>query len=412
MQSARIADCAVIGTGAAGLAAALALAGEGLRTLVIGPAMPVDTARDPRTTALFSGSVAFLGHLDVWRHLESAVEPLVGLRLIDDTGGILRAPEVLFRAQEVGLPAFGYNIENSALLHGLHERVRAAGNLCLVPDAVTALAIAGDHADVTLAHGAPVRSRVVVAADGRKSLIRASARIATRNWAYPQSAIAARFHHARPHGGISTEFHRSAGPLTTVPLAGNASSLVWVEEPAETARLMELPPDRFAHELERRLQGLLGTISQLGARAAFPLSGLAAERMTGPRVALVGEAAHVLPPIGAQGLNLGLRDAATLAEVLGDAGAAGDPGGDAPLAEYARRRRADVVSRTIAVDLLNRSLISGVVPLQLARGAGLHMLDSIAWLRRLVMQEGLQPSWEVPRLMRAAGLGAPRAARP
>jgi 2-octaprenyl-6-methoxyphenol hydroxylase len=166
---------------------------------------------------------------------------------------------------------------------------------------------------------------------------------------------------------------------------------------------MDLPADLFALELERRLQGLLGTICDVGARAAFPLAGLSAERMFGRRVALVGEAAHVLPPIGAQGLNLGLRDAATLAEILGDVRAAGDdPGSEAGLADYDQRRRADVASRTIAVDLLNRSLILDFAPLHLLRGAGLHMLEAAPWLRRRVMQEGMQPSWQVPRLMRPA----------
>lgn len=397
------ADCVVIGTGAAGLAASLALSGEGLTTLAIGPAISAGTARDPRTTAVFLGSVALLRHLGVWRHLEPLAAPLVGLRLIDDTGGLLRAPEVLFRAQELGLTAFGYNVENSTLLQCLYERACTLPNLRLAPGEVSTVAITDDHVDVTLAHGASVRARVVVGADGRRSLTRTSAGIATHDWAYPQSAIAARFDHSRAHGGISTEFHRSTGPLTTVPLPGNSSSLVWVENPAETARLMELPPDRFARELEYRLQGLLGTISNVGARAAFPLSGLSAERMTGNRVALIGEAAHVLPPIGAQGLNLGFRDAATLAEVLGDARVAGeDPGCASRLAEYARRRNADVVSRSIAVDLLNRSLISDLLPLHLLRSAGLHMLEITPWLRRLVMQEGMQPSWTVPRLMRAA----------
>jgi 2-octaprenyl-6-methoxyphenol hydroxylase len=164
---------------------------------------------------------------------------------------------------------------------------------------------------------------------------------------------------------------------------------------------MALPADRFARELERRLQGLLGIVSEVGARAAFPLAGLSADSMIGQRVALVGEAAHVLPPIGAQGLNLGLRDAATLAEILGDARAAGDdPGDETWLAEYDRRRGADVVSRTVAVDLLNRSLILDLAPLHLLRGAGLHVLEAVPWLRRHVMQEGMQPSWPVPRLMR------------
>jgi 2-octaprenyl-6-methoxyphenol hydroxylase len=395
-------DCAVIGTGPAGLAAALALAGENVDTRALGPDVTGAAAQDPRTTAVFSGSVAFLRHLGVWKALESSAEPLVGLRLIDDTGGILRAPEVLFRAREIGLPAFGYNIENAVLLTGLRARALRAPNLHLAHGEVTRLVAHETHIDCEFAHSAPVCARVVAGADGRRSPTRTGAGIGIREWPYRQSAIATRFRHARSHDGISTEFHRRSGPLTTVPLPGDASSLVWVEEASETARLVSLPPEGFARELEDRLQGLLGTIYEVGLRAHFPLMGLSAERMTGHRTALVGEAAHVLPPIGAQGLNLGLRDAATLAEVLGDAVAAGlDPGGAQTLGEYGRRRRADVASRTIAVDLLNRSLIADLIPWHLLRGAGLHMLDAVPWLRQLVMHEGVQPSVDVPRLMRS-----------
>jgi 2-octaprenyl-6-methoxyphenol hydroxylase len=186
-------------------------------------------------------------------------------------------------------------------------------------------------------------------------------------------------------------------------MSGPSSSLVWVERPEEAARLKDLPQDLFADELEQRLQGLLGTISGIGPRAIFPLSGLTADRLAAQRVALVGEAAHVLPPIGAQGLNLGFRDAAVLAEVAGSAKASGgDPGADSVLAEYARRRAGDVLSRTMAVDLLNRSLISGFLPLHLARGAGLHLLGAFPALRHLVMREGMQPSSSLPRLMQPA----------
>jgi 2-octaprenyl-6-methoxyphenol hydroxylase len=183
-------------------------------------------------------------------------------------------------------------------------------------------------------------------------------------------------------------------------LSGTSSSLVWVERPEEAARLKDLPTTLFAAELEQRLQGLLGTISDIGPRSVFPLSGLTADRLGRRRVALVGEAAHVLPPIGAQGLNLGLRDAAVLADVAGAAKAAGqDPGADATLAEYATRRAGDILSRTMAVDLLNRSLISGFLPLHLARGAGMHLLGTFPALRQLVMREGMQPSVALPRLM-------------
>ncbi len=395
-------DCIVVGLGPAGLVTALALAREGFRTLAIGHT-PTNGRRDLRTTALFAGSVSLLRSLKVWPALASGAAPLTGLRLVDDTGGLLRAPETLFRAGEMDLEAFGYNVENESLVSVLRLQAESLSNITVAAGEVADLTHADDHTTVRLKDGGTASAALVVAADGRGSITRARAGIGVRTWSYPQSAIAARFRHSRPHDGISTEFHRIPGPLTTVPLPGNESSLVWVEVPAEAKRLAELSPEAFARELEVRLQGLLGTIHDVGPRAVFPLSGMTAERFAQHRVALVGEAAHVIPPIGAQGLNLGFRDAACLAQAAADAYARGvGPGDDATLSDYQALRSADVLSRTIAVDLLNRSLISGFLPWHLARGAGLHLIAGIPWLRQLVMREGMHPSLTQPRLMRPA----------
>jgi 2-octaprenyl-6-methoxyphenol hydroxylase len=393
-------DAIVVGAGPAGLVTGLALAHERLRTVVIGPPAAKPAAHDPRTTALFGGSIELLRHLDVWRHLADHAMPLRGLRFVDDTGHLLRAPETLFRASALGLDAFGFNVENSALAEALHRCAQVQPGLSLVAGTVAGLDREDTHAGVVLSEGRRLRAALVVAADGRGSTIRTQAGMTHRAWSYPQSALATKFQHSRPHGDISTELHRASGPLTTVPLRGPSSSIVWVERPEEAARHKDLTPDLFAAELEQRLQGLLGTVSAIGQRSVFPLSGLTADRLAYRRVALVGEAGHVLPPIGAQGLNLGFRDAAVLAEVAGGAKASGfDPGGDKALADYDTWRAADVLSRTMAVDLLNRSLISGFLPMHLARGAGLHLLNVFPALRQLVMREGMQPSFAVPRLM-------------
>ncbi len=241
----------------------------------------------------------------------------------------------------------------------------------------------------------------MVAADGRNSLSRTAAGISLRSWDYPQAAIATNLRHGRAHGGISTELHRRAGPLTTVPLPGLASSLVWVEDPSEAARLADLPEPDFSGALEARLQGLLGPISAVGPRRLFPLQGLSVERLAQRRIALVGEAAHVMAPIGAQGLNLGLRDVATLAECVADAQAAGrDIGGPETLRAYAAARAADVFSRMALVDLLNRSLLSNFLPAQALRGLGLHLLASSSTLRRLAIRGGAGTPGPLPRLMR------------
>jgi 2-octaprenyl-6-methoxyphenol hydroxylase len=187
-------------------------------------------------------------------------------------------------------------------------------------------------------------------------------------------------------------------------MPGQRSSLVWVERPEETQRLLALTDDGFLAALEHSLQGLLGSLSDLGTRAAFPLSGLSAEKAGWNRVALVGESAHVFPPIGAQGLNLGLRDGAVLADSVASALAAGQGiGGPEALANYTQARSADIGSRVFGVDILNRSLIADILPTHLARGIGLHLLKSVGPLRRFLVREGLQPSFVMPSLMQEDG---------
>ncbi|MBO0742619.1 MAG: FAD-dependent monooxygenase, partial [Hyphomicrobiaceae bacterium] len=208
------------------------------------------------------------------------------------------------------------------------------------------------------------------------------------------------FQHTRAHANITTELHRRAGPLTTVPLPGDASSLVWVEEPSVAARLSALDPALFLTELAGPLQGLLGSLRSASPIAAYPLSGLSAARMAQNRVALVGESAHVIPPIGAQGLNLGLRDAAVLADCVAQTLArTEDIGGRETLEAYHRARAADVMSRTLSVDALNRSLLDDFLPLQALRGLSLHILANVAPVRRLLMRGGLEAPGRLPPLM-------------
>ena len=206
----------------------------------------------------------------------------------------------------------------------------------------------------------------------------------------------------RSHNGISTELHCAAGPLTVVPMPGNVSSLVWVERAAEARRLQGLSDTEFKTELSAHIAPLLGSLGPIGPRRVFPLSGMTATAFGQNRVGLIGEAAHVIPPIGAQGLNLSFRDAATLAELAGEARDRGDDiGSAAVLAAYERRRRPDAASRVWTIDLLNRSLLSGLLPVHLARGAGLAALNAFAPLRQLLMREGMTPSYATPALMRS-----------
>jgi 2-octaprenyl-6-methoxyphenol hydroxylase len=213
------------------------------------------------------------------------------------------------------------------------------------------------------------------------------------------------FNHTRPHRETSTEFHTTSGPFTLVPMPGGRSSLVWVLNPGDAERIGALNDDELSLELERRAQSILGKMKVETGRGLFPLTMSRARQFATRRIALVGEAAHVLPPIGAQGLNLGLRDAAAIGELAIDAcRQSGDPGADNVLNKYDRVRRADVGSRALAVDLLNRSLLSDFLPVQSARGLGLYLLDRVGPLRRAVMREGTSPTQGQPKLMRGEAL--------
>lgn len=397
-------DAAVVGAGPTGLAAALALAKSGLDVaLIAAPHNPGAAGTDTRTAALFTISLTLLRNLGAWNACEAASAPLRAIRLIDDTGNLLRAPEVLFEAREIGLEEFGYNVPQQALVAALRRAALDFGTgLTVIESAgVRDIAVEADAAHLTLAEDRTVSAALIVGADGRQSICRGSAGIAATTRKYDQSALACTFTHTAPHDGVSTEFHRRAGPMTTVPIPGRASSLIWVEHPDVAHRLAREDEAAFARTLMDNLQGLLGDVSDIGPRVVFPLSMMSAESMGRGRIALVGEAAHVAPPIGAQGLNLSFRDVATLAELVGEAKSLGKDAGETPLLErYNAARRGDVRSRGMAVDLLNHSLTSQLIPVQLLRGAGIHALKAISPLRRQVMAAGLAPGGEPPPLMR------------
>jgi 2-octaprenyl-6-methoxyphenol hydroxylase len=385
----------VVGAGPAGLTAAITCAAAGVPTVLIG-----QSPADNRTTALLAGSVTALETLGVWARCAQYAAPLRTMRLIDDTGRLIRAPEVKFTSDEIGLDAFGWNIENRHLITALNARARELPSLTMIDVRVEAVEAGADAVTVSY-DGQAVAAPLVIGADGRKSLCRAAANIEIETRSYPQSALTLSFAHGRPHRDTSTEFHTASGPFTLVPLPGNRSSLVWVLNPDEAAAIGELNGDELSLELERRSQSILGKIKVEDGRGLFPLTMSHAAKFAGNRIALIGETVHVLPPIGAQGLNLGLRDAAAIGELAIAAWRDGrDPGAEAVLTDYDSIRRADVGSRAFAVDLLNRSLLSDFLPVQSARGLGLYLLDRIGPLRRAVMREGTAPANNQPKLMR------------
>jgi 2-octaprenyl-6-methoxyphenol hydroxylase len=393
--TAQTTSAAVIGGGPAGLVAALALAHFGVPTVLVAPR---PGRADNRTTALMRPSVKALEALGVWSCCRDHAAPLRVMRIVDDTGRLWRAPEVRFDAAEIGLEAFAWNIENCHLVAALWDRVLAMPSLTYLPTAAQSVSIGQSGVVATLADCATLRCRIVVGADGRNSICRTAAGIESHSRTYPQTALTFTLAHTRPHHDISTEFHTAHGPFTLVPLPGLRSSLVCVVADDEARRLCALAPTALDAEIERRSHSILGKTHVEPGYGVFPVSIATASRFAANRVALVGEAAHLFPPIGAQGLNLGVRDAIVIAEIAGDIHRRGGDIGDA-IAAYDRRRRSDIAGRSIAVDLLNRSLLSDFLAVQGLRGLTLYALDRIGPLRRAAMREGVAPRSGLPALM-------------
>ena len=385
-------DIAVIGGGPAGLTAAIAVAATGARTALLARRVPY---ADNRTTALLGASTELLERLDVWPRCRDRAAALRTMRLVDDTGRLIRAPEVRFVSDEIGLEQFGFNIDNRSLMVALEDRAAELPSLTRFDDEAAAIDPQDDLVEITTTKGDPLRVKLVVGADGRKSPSREAAGIEVVRRDLQQSALTFNISHSRPHNGISTEFHTAQGPCVFVPLPGNRCSVVWVATTKESERLMSLDDDALSDAAEKQSHSILGRIQVEAGRNLFPLTIERPRQFASHRVALVGESAHVLPPIGAQGLNMGLRDAADIASIASEAISLGeDPGSPTVLARYQSARRTDVASRLIAIDVANRSLLSDFVGMQSLRAMGMHLLGSFGPLRRLAMREGLAPGWK------------------
>jgi 2-octaprenyl-6-methoxyphenol hydroxylase len=379
-------DVTVVGGGLAGMIAAIAIARGGRQVALIAP---LPSRPDGRTSALMDQSIRFLERLALWDKIAPSASELSTMQIVDGTKRLLRAPTVAFRAAEIGLEAFGYNMPNTALIGALTDAGQTEGNITRIDAAATAVDIRDRAVVVTLDNGDVVESSFVVGSDGRNSMVRESAGIGVKTWSYPQSAMVLNFAHSSPHQNISTEFHTESGPFTQVPLPGNRSSLVWVLKPEEAATNAAMPLEELGRLVEDRMHSLLGNVTVEEGVQVWPLSGMTAHRFGKGRAALIGEAAHVFPPIGAQGFNLSLRDIMVLTEILCDRpedaikASVGD--------SFDRRRRVDIISRTASVDMLNRSLLSDFLPVQVLRAAGLHVLSALPPLRNIVMREGIEP---------------------
>jgi 2-octaprenyl-6-methoxyphenol hydroxylase len=392
--SGRAIDVLVAGAGLAGLTAAFGLAQAGFDVVCCGAA---ERTGRGRTVALLDQSVGFLDSLGLWTGLRARAAPLRALRIIDNTGTLLPPRPVEFHAAEIGLDAFGWNIENDLMAEALGAAVAQNPSVERVAAGVAAYDFSTDAVRARLIDGRVILARLAIGADGRDSKARRAGGLEARVHRYPQSALTVHLTHRLPHDDFSTEFHTRGGPFTLVPLpagsgAPNRSSLVWVMGQEEARHREALDDEALAREIELEAHSLLGAVRIEGTRGFFPMERQIVPRIVGRRLALVGDAAHVLPPIGAQGLNLGLRDVAAIIACAVEARAEGrDIGGADTLSAYQRARRADIALRTRAVDGLNQSLLTRFAPIDVARGAGLAALSTVGPLRRLMMRAGIGP---------------------
>ena len=386
MPEARTAEIIVAGAGPVGSIAALAFARSGFKVALIGPRAGAD---DRRTTALMLPALNYLEGLGLPPFPADLTAQLSAMRIVDGTNRLIRSAPVTFRASEIGEAAFGTNIPNAVLTPLLREAVEAEPLIEIHDELVSQWSLSDGGVEAMLEKGDTISASLAVAADGRMSAAREAAGIKAARRDYPQSALVLNFSHSREHGSVSTEFHTETGPFTIVPLPGRCSSLVWVVAPETAAQLAALTDGDLSARIEERMQSILGRVEVEPGRQIYPLSAILPSTIAANRVALVGEAAHVFPPIGAQGMNLGIRDVADLVE-MADRNRK-DPGSDKALAQYRSARRPDVLARQTAVNALNLTLLSDLLPAQLARSAGLGLLAGIAPLRGFFMREGMQP---------------------
>lgn len=387
-------DILVSGGGIAGLITAAAFGAQDFSTLCVDPAPPVTDegadGADLRTTAFLAPSVALLRRIGLWDRLLPHATPLQVMRIVD-AGGAQPVARLIrdFDAAEIGDQPFGWNLPNWLLRREITARLAELPNVRFDPGTGTAGVLARDEgAIVTLTDGRRVQARLLVGADGRDSPVRQALGIGVRTFRYGQKALAFAVTHEVPHGNVSTEIHRTGGPFTLVPLPDRdgkpCSAVVWMENGREVARLAALPPAAFEAELNARSAGVLGHLTLATRLTQWPIISQIAHRFTGPRTALIAEAAHVVPPIGAQGLNMSLADLAALIDLSGD-----EPGDGASLTAYDRARRPEAYARLLGIDALNRASQASIRPLRDLRAAALGGLYGIAPVRRLMMRAGL-----------------------
>ncbi len=396
----------IAGGGLNGLALGIACSGAGLPCAVVDrqdPSMMLKPEFDGRSSAIAYGSQQVLKALGLWPAIAPEAEPILEIRVADDN-----APLFLhYDHRELGTDApLGWIVENRVLRRTLTEHARSLPNLkLLAPLEVKGVEAAAAVATATLSDERRITVRLVAAADGAHSPLRRAAGIRALEWRYRQTAIVTTVRHERPHAGIAVEHFLPAGPFAILPMTGNRSSIVWTEHEPLATRIMALPEADFAAELAARFGDFLGAVEQIAPRWSYPVGLMLAERYVDRRLALVGEAAHVIHPIAGQGLNLGIRDVAALAELIIDARRLGlDIGDTALLRRYQQWRRSDAILLATVTDSLNRLFSNSVAPLRMIRDLGLAAVNRLPPIKRFLMRDAMGITGNLPRLVQGMPL--------
>lgn len=388
-------DILIIGGGIAGLALAAVLGRAGISVRIVDPKPPQalkKTRGTGRTVALMQSSVALIKKTGIWEKVMPYAAPLKTMRLIDISVPGLDPVQSDFEAHDLGLEQYGYNIPNTLLRAALYERVQALETVTMHTDTLKMYETENARVSTVLESGEKLAAFLLVGADGRNSKVREISGIKCRTRSYGQTAMTCVINHSYAHNDTSTEFHKPGGPLAFVPLPGNQSSVVWVEETEKAEALMRLNKKEFEKALDEAGQNILGALTLDTELESWPLSMLQAEELIAPRTALAAEAAHVLSPITAQGLNLSLRDVGALADIIIHGMLSGiDPGSKILLESYARCRMTDIKTRVLGVDGMNRIVSTNMGALKNIRRLGLKAVERVMPLKRFAMRHGLAP---------------------